>query len=157
MKNIMMDTAQVTCGLSKSPCRHKEIRWWNEEAAEAVREKKKKYGNWKKKKNQQAWMEYKKSKQNIKRVISLAKGKKQKEYASRLDSYACRVVAFHLGGSSSVLLFILLSCFCVIFSLQLNTHNMPNYTQVFKTCTAGFSNQIQSRHATSQSRFFLNF
>jgi len=24
MKNIMMDTAQVTCGLSKGPCRHNE-------------------------------------------------------------------------------------------------------------------------------------
>jgi len=39
MKNIMMETAQVTCGLSKGPW------WWNEEVAEAVREKKKKYGN----------------------------------------------------------------------------------------------------------------
>jgi len=26
----------------KSPCRHKETWWWNEEAAEAVREMKKK-------------------------------------------------------------------------------------------------------------------
>jgi len=48
MKNIMMDTAQVICGLSKGPCRHKETWWWNEEVAEVVREKKKKYGNWKK-------------------------------------------------------------------------------------------------------------
>jgi len=50
MKNIMMDTAQVMCGVSKGPCRHKETWWWNEEVAEAVREKKKKYGNWKKRK-----------------------------------------------------------------------------------------------------------
>ena len=42
MKNIMMETAQVTCGLSKGSCRHKETWWWNEEVAEAVREKKKK-------------------------------------------------------------------------------------------------------------------
>jgi len=42
MKNIMMDTAQVTCGLSKGPCRHKETWWWNKEVAEAVREKNKK-------------------------------------------------------------------------------------------------------------------
>jgi len=40
MKNIMMDTAKVTCGLSKGPCRHKETWWWNEEVAEAVREEK---------------------------------------------------------------------------------------------------------------------
>jgi len=46
MKNIMMDTAQIICGLSKGPCRHKETWWWIEEVAEAVREKKKKYGNW---------------------------------------------------------------------------------------------------------------
>jgi len=49
MKNIMTETAQVTCGLSKGPCRHKETWWRNEEDAEAVREKKK-YGNWKKRK-----------------------------------------------------------------------------------------------------------
>jgi len=50
MKNIMMDTAEVTHGLSKDQCRHKETWWWNEEVAEAVREKNKKYGNWKKRK-----------------------------------------------------------------------------------------------------------
>jgi len=47
----MMETAEATCGLSKGLCRHKETWWWNEKVAEAVREKKKKYGNWKKKKN----------------------------------------------------------------------------------------------------------
>ena len=48
MKNIMMETAHVTCGLSKGPCRYKETWWWNEEVAEAVTEKKKKFRNWKK-------------------------------------------------------------------------------------------------------------
>ena len=41
MKNIMMDTAQVTCGLSKGPCRHKETWWWNDEVAAAVRKRRK--------------------------------------------------------------------------------------------------------------------
>jgi len=50
MKNIMMNTAQVICGLSKGPCWHKETWWWNEEVAEAVREKKKKYRKWEKRK-----------------------------------------------------------------------------------------------------------
>jgi len=53
MKNIVTETAQVTCGLSKGPCRHEETWWWNEEVAETVRGKKKKYGNWEKKKNRQ--------------------------------------------------------------------------------------------------------
>ena len=70
-----MDTAQVTFGLSKGPCWHKETWCWNEEVAEAVREKKKKYGNWKKEKSTEAWKEYKKSKQNAKKVILLAKGR----------------------------------------------------------------------------------
>jgi len=79
MNSIMMETAQVTCGLSKGACSHKETWLWNEEVAEAVREKKKKYGNWKKKeKSTEAWKECKKSRQNAKRVISLAMGKKQK-------------------------------------------------------------------------------
>jgi len=44
---IMIETAQLICGISKGPCRHKETWWWNEEVAEAVREKKKKYRKWK--------------------------------------------------------------------------------------------------------------
>jgi len=65
----MMDTAQVTCGLTKGPCRHKETLWWNEEVAEAVREKKKKYGNWRKERSTEPWEEYKRSKQNTKRLF----------------------------------------------------------------------------------------
>jgi len=53
----MMDTAQVTCGLSKGTHRHKETWWSNEEVAKAVREKKKRYGNWKKAKSTEAWKE----------------------------------------------------------------------------------------------------
>jgi len=36
-------------------------------------------------KSTEAWKEYKKSRQNAKRVISLAKGKKQKEFPSNLN------------------------------------------------------------------------
>jgi len=48
MKDIMMETAQDICGMTKGPCRHKETWWWNEEVVEAVRDKKIKYGKWKK-------------------------------------------------------------------------------------------------------------
>ena len=34
-----METAHI-CGMTKGPRRHKETWWWNEEVAEAVREKK---------------------------------------------------------------------------------------------------------------------
>ena len=40
MKGIMMETAQDICGMTKDPPRHKETWWWNEEVAEAVRNKK---------------------------------------------------------------------------------------------------------------------
>ena len=43
-----MDSTQDICGMTKGLCRHKETWWWNEEVAEAVREKKIKYGKWKK-------------------------------------------------------------------------------------------------------------
>jgi len=90
VKNIMMATVEATCGLSKGPCRHKEKWWWNEEVVEAVREKaaretKNMYGNWKKEKLTVAWEEYKMSKQNAKNIISLAKGKKQKEFEGDLN------------------------------------------------------------------------
>ena len=46
MKGLMMETAQDICGMTKGQCRHKETCWWNEEVAEAVTEKKIKYGKW---------------------------------------------------------------------------------------------------------------
>ena len=54
MKGIMMETAQYICGMTKGQCRHKETWWWNE-VAEAVREKKIKYGKWKKTRKKQGW------------------------------------------------------------------------------------------------------
>jgi len=57
----MMETAQDICGMTKCPCRHKETWWWNEDVAEAVREKKIMYGKWKKENTKEARMGYKKS------------------------------------------------------------------------------------------------
>jgi len=56
MKGIMMESSQDICGMTKGPCRHKETWWWNEEVPEAVREKKIKYGKWKKEiRKRQRW------------------------------------------------------------------------------------------------------
>ena len=78
-----MDTAQVTCGWSKGPCRHKETWWWNEEVAEAVREKKKKYGKWRNEKSTEAREEYKKSKQNTQKSYFVGKGKETEGMCKR--------------------------------------------------------------------------
>ena len=67
--------------MTKGRRRHKETWWWNEEVAEAVREKKIKNGKLKKENTKEATMEYKKSRKNAKRVISSAKEKNQKECA----------------------------------------------------------------------------
>jgi len=82
MKGIMMQSAQDICGMTR---KHKETWWWNEEVAETVREKKTKYGKWKKENTNEARMEYRKSRQNAKRIISSAKVKKQKEWANDLN------------------------------------------------------------------------
>jgi len=71
--------------LSDGPCLRKETWWWNEEVAETVRKKKIKYGNWKRENSTEAWKEYKKSRQNAKRIISSAKQKKQKECSSNIN------------------------------------------------------------------------
>ena len=71
--------------MTKGPRRQKETCWWNEEVAEAVRKKKIKYGKWKRESTKEARMEYKKSRQNAKRVITSAKEKKQKEWANDLN------------------------------------------------------------------------
>ena len=76
MKCMMMETGQDICGMSKGPRSHKETWWWNEEVAEAVRDKKIKYGKWKKENKKEVWKEFKKSRHNAKRVISSAKEKK---------------------------------------------------------------------------------
>jgi len=93
MKALMMETAQDLCGMTKGPCRHKETWWWNEEVAGAVREKKIKYGKWKKENMEEARTEYKKSRQNAKRVISSAKEKKQNNNNNNND----RLTAFDPG------------------------------------------------------------
>ena len=85
MISIMMESAQNICGMTIGPRTHKETLWWNEEVAEAVREKKIKNGKWKKENTKEARMEYKKSRQNANRVISSAKEKKQKECENDLN------------------------------------------------------------------------
>ena len=97
MKGIMMETAQEICGMTKRPRRHKETWWWNEQVAEAVREKKIKYGNWKKENTKEARMEYKKCRQNAKSVISSAKEKKQKECANDLNDTECQNEIFRMA------------------------------------------------------------
>jgi len=79
MKTIMMETAQHICGMSKGPCRHKETWWWNEEVAEAAREKKIKYRKWKSKNSKEAWMQNKKCRQSVKRDNSPAKEKNRRD------------------------------------------------------------------------------
>ena len=69
---------------------HKETWRWNEDVAVAVREKKIMYGKWKKENTKEARMEYKKSRQNAKRVLSSAKEKKQKEWANDLNDSECQ-------------------------------------------------------------------
>ena len=54
MIRIMMETAQDICGMTKGPCIHKETWWWNEDVAEAVKEKKIMYGKWKKENTEEA-------------------------------------------------------------------------------------------------------
>ena len=67
IKGIMMETAQDICGMTKGPLRHKETWWWNEKVAEAVRNKKMKYGKWKKKTlKRQGW--------SIRRVDKMRRG-----------------------------------------------------------------------------------
>ena len=51
-----MESARDICGMTKGPRTHKETWWWNEEVAEAVREKKIKYRKWKKEiRKRQEW------------------------------------------------------------------------------------------------------
>jgi len=97
MKSIMKETAQDICGMSKGQRRHKETWWWNEEVAEAVREKKIKYGKWKKENTKEAPKEYRKSRQNEKRVISPAKEKKQEECANDLNDAECQNEIFRMA------------------------------------------------------------
>jgi len=97
MKGIMMETTQGICRMTKGPRRHKEAWWWNEEVAEAVRDKKIKYGKWKKENTKEARMEYKKSRQNAKRVISSAKEKKQKECSNDLNDSECQNETFRIA------------------------------------------------------------
>jgi len=93
----MIETAQDICGMSKGPRRHKETWWWNEKVAEAVRKNKIKYGKWKKENTKKVRKEYKKSRQNAKKVISPAKEKKQKECANDSNDSECQNEIFRMA------------------------------------------------------------
>jgi len=77
MKGIMMESARDICGMTKGPRTHKETWWWNEEVAEAVREKKIKYRKWKKVNRKEARMEYTKSRK-MQRGLSLHQRKRNR-------------------------------------------------------------------------------
>jgi len=53
----------------KGSRKHKETWWWNEQVAEAVREKKIKYRKWKKENTKEARMEYKKYMKVVERIF----------------------------------------------------------------------------------------
>jgi len=59
--------------------------WWSEGVAEVVREEKKRCGNWKKEGSTDTWRKCGRSGQNARRVLSLAKGRNQKDCASDLN------------------------------------------------------------------------
>jgi len=80
MKCIMMETAQDIHGMSKGPRRHKETWWWNEEVAEAVRERSTESGREKK----EVRKEYKKSRQKCKEGYFFSKGKETEGMCKRL-------------------------------------------------------------------------
>ena len=92
-----MESVQDICGMTKGPCRHKETWWWNEEVAEAVREKQIKYEKWKKENTNEARMEYKKSRKNAKKVISSAKKKKHKEWTNDFFTLECQNETFRMA------------------------------------------------------------
>ena len=79
-----METAQDICGMTKGVPRHKETWWWSEQVAEAVRNKKIKYGKWKKENTEEARMEYKKSRQNCEEGYLFSKGKETEGMGKRL-------------------------------------------------------------------------
>ena len=60
-------------------------------------DKKIKYGKWKKENMEEARMEYKKSRQNAKRVITSAQEKKQKESANDLNDSECQNEIFGMA------------------------------------------------------------
>jgi len=83
--------------MTKGPRRHKKTWWWNEMVAEAVMEKKIKYGKWKKENTKEARMDYKKSRKNAKRVMFSAKEKKPKECANDLNDSECQNEIFRMA------------------------------------------------------------
>ena len=67
MKGLMMETAQDICGMTTGLHRYNETWWWNEEVAEAVREKKIKYESGREKiRKKQGW--------SIRRVDKMQRG-----------------------------------------------------------------------------------
>ena len=63
--------------MTKGPRRHEETWWWNEEVAEAVRDKKIKYGKWKKENTEEARMDIRRA-DKMQRELSLQQRKRNR-------------------------------------------------------------------------------
>ena len=66
--------------MTKGPCRHKEMWWWNEDVAVAVREKKIMYGKWKKENTKEGGWSIRRA-EKMQRELSLQQRKRNRRNA----------------------------------------------------------------------------
>ena len=98
VEGMVMETARDVCGVAGGPPGHRETWWWNEEVAEAVGSEGMKCGKWRRGNTEEARMEYRRSGQSARRVVSSAGERRQKEWANDLNDSECQNEIFRRAG-----------------------------------------------------------
>jgi hypothetical protein len=86
IKKVLLTATEEVCGKTRGPARHRETWWWNEEVAAAIAEKRRGYKEWYRTRSDTDRALYKKSKQQAKKTVAMAKESQRKEFAAELDS-----------------------------------------------------------------------
>jgi len=75
MKEVWQKATEQVFGWTKGPPWHSEIRWWNDEVAKAIEEKRRCYKIWHITKTASDWNKYKEARRNARRSVAHAQEK----------------------------------------------------------------------------------
>lgn len=84
-KNIMMNAAKAVCGTAKINQRKKQTAWWSQELRMQIKRKKQKWNLYLHQKTQDAYQDYKRQREIVKKLVKEAKTKNWEEFGKKME------------------------------------------------------------------------
>ena len=85
LKERLLEVADEVCGRAEGPLRHREWRWWNEEVAKVMDEKRRLFSMWKKSNSEEDRVLCCIAKRNARKTAYVPQADDQKVFAGMLD------------------------------------------------------------------------